>query len=259
MNSKRLSRFSPISLLRQARAFARARRDAPTGVSREVRRVFRAVQERRLTYLSPSRLRSLIGLCRALEERSEPGMIVEAGCALGGSAIVLCATKRPARPIKVYDVFAMIPPPGERDGSDVHDRYRVIKEGRSEGLGGDLYYGYQRDLLDVVAGNFSELGYPIAEHSVQLVRGLVQDTLEVDAPVVLAHIDVDWYDPVTTCLERIVPRLTPHGVIVIDDYGDWSGCRQAVDDYFAAIGRNAFVFDSSPGHLIVHRADAAGR
>ena len=104
-----------------------------------------------------------------------------------------------------------------------------------------------------VEKNFAKLGFPIREHAVSLVQGLVQDTLEPNDAVCLAHVDVDWYDPVLTCLERIVPKLTPRGAIVFDDYGDWSGCRRAVDEYFERTGRDAFVFDDSAGHLVVQR------
>jgi asparagine synthase (glutamine-hydrolysing) len=44
-----------------------------------------------------------------------------------------------------------------------------------------------------------------------------------------------------TCLVRITPRLIPGGVLVIDDYDAWSGCRRAVDEYFAD-KRGAFSF-----------------
>ena len=59
------------------------------------------------------------------------------------------------------------------------------------------------------------------------------DTLHPAAPVALAHIDGDWYRSVLTCLERIWPWLIVGGVLVIDDYDSWSGCRCAVNDYFA--------------------------
>jgi asparagine synthase (glutamine-hydrolysing) len=36
-----------------------------------------------------------------------------------------------------------------------------------------------------------------------------------------------------TSLQRIEPHLTQDGVIVIDDYYAWSGCRKAVDEYFS--------------------------
>ena len=31
----------------------------------------------------------------------------------------------------------------------------------------------------------------------------------------------------------LYPRLAPHGVLIIDDYGHWVGAKQAVDEYFA--------------------------
>ena len=60
-----------------------------------------------------------------------------------------------------------------------------------------------------------------------------QDTVHIDQPVALAHIDGDWYESVMTCLQRIEPHLAEGGVMVIDDYDAWSGCRTAVDEYFA--------------------------
>ena len=72
------------------------------------------------------------------------------------------------------------------------------------------------------------------EHdNVRLVQGRFEDVLEVTGPVALAHIDGDWYNSVMTCLERIAPRLARGGLLVIDDYDDWSGCRKAVDEYFS--------------------------
>ena len=65
--------------------------------------------------------------------RELPGLIVEAGTARGGSAIVMAAAKAPERPMKVYDVFGMIPPPTEHDGADVHERYEKIAGGRGQG------------------------------------------------------------------------------------------------------------------------------
>ena len=67
----------------------------------------------------------------------------------------------------------------------------------------------------------------------------------------LAHVDVDWYEPVKTSVERIWPRLLPHGAIVFDDYADYSGCRRAVDEYFKDKDPNAYRFDGSAGSLVV--------
>ena len=62
---------------------------------------------------------------------------------------------------------------------------------------------------------------------------VTEDTLVVDGPVALAHLDGDWYESTLTCLTRIVPHLSPRGRLVVDDYDIWSGCKAAVDEYFA--------------------------
>jgi hypothetical protein len=195
--------------------------------------IVRQVRKRRLTYLGYDALSDLEGTVRRLEAERVPGIIVEAGCALGGSTVVLGRTKHPERPLRAYDVFGMIPPPSDADGADIHARYETIVRGESEGIDGDRYYGYTDNLRARVADTLRSFGLDLEAHHIELVEGLFQDTLHVDRPVALAHIDADWYESVRTCLERIAPRLSYGGVLVIDDDDSWSGCRKAVDEYFA--------------------------
>ena len=195
--------------------------------------IVREVRADRLTYLNHAALNDLFERVKTLEKKGGDGILVEAGCALGGSAIVIASAKSTRRPFYVYDVFGMIPPPSEHDGADVQERYAVIKSGQSRGLKGDKYYGYEANLLDRVSDNFSRHGVPVEANNVHLVEGLFQETLRIDRPVALAHVDGDWFESVMTCLQRIEPHLTEDGILVIDDYDDWSGCRKAVDQYFS--------------------------
>jgi asparagine synthase (glutamine-hydrolysing) len=183
--------------------------------------------------LEHSALSDLFDRVQAIERSGAEGILIEAGCALGGSAIVMASAKSRDRPFYVYDVFGMIPPPSENDDADVQRRYEVIKSGQSEGIKGDTYYGYIRDLLAKVNESFRRHGLPVHDNNIHLVQGLFQDTLHVTAPVALAHLDGDWYESVMTCLRRIEPHLVSRGVLVIDDYESWSGCRKAVDEYFS--------------------------
>ena len=192
-----------------------------------------AVIRDKLTYLEAAALNDLAAVVTDLERNHREGVLIEAGCALGGSAIVIGKRKSPARPLFVFDVFGTIPPPSERDGADVHERYRVITAGMSEGIGGDRYYGYEENLIGKVEDNFRRHGLPLREHNIHLVQGLFQETIRVEEAVSMAHIDGDWYESVMTCLQRIEPKLIVGGTLVIDDYDAWSGCRSAVDDYFA--------------------------
>ena len=153
--------------------------------------VSRKVRAQRLTYLSPHRLRTLERCAETVEDRGVAGDFVEAGVALGGSAVVLGAAMGPS-------------------------------------------------LREHVARTFAAFEMPVGDR-VRLHEGLFEDTLHPDAPVALAHVDSDWHDPVATCLERIAPQLTPGGFIVLDDYDDYGGCRDATDAFLAEDDRFALA------------------
>jgi macrocin-O-methyltransferase TylF-like protien len=206
------------------------------------------IHSNNLTYLTEARLASIAACCRAIERAHSPGIFLEAGCALGGSAILIASLKRPERPLFVYDVFGMIPAPTVEDTPEVHERYRTIAEGKSPGLGEDQYYGYQDDLYEVVKGNFKKFGIDTYRHSISLIKGYLQEIMIIEQPVAFAHIDVDWYDPVMTCLQRIFPNLVSGGSIVVDDYHDWGGCKKATDEFLLTVPER-FILDDSAGSL----------
>jgi hypothetical protein len=207
---------------------------APIDILRSVR-----IRQHRLTYLPHRALWDLAREVRRVDRENVPGIILEAGTALGGSAIMMALTKSAQRPLQVFDVFGMIPPPSTMDGSDVHQRYEDIVAGKSAGIAGDTYYGYQKDLKEKVTQNFSDLGCPIHSHGVKLIEGLFEDTLpNLAEPVALAHIDGDWYESVRVCLDCIAPRLSRGGRMIFDDYDAWSGCRQAIDEFMEIHGNN---------------------
>lgn len=200
------------------------------------------VRAKHLTYLAPEALWDLALAVLDIERRGIGGSLVEAGCALGGSAIVLACSKNATRPLLVFDVFGQIPRPSEKDGPDVWERYAVIATGQSEGIAGDRYYGYEEDLLGRIERTFLDFGLPTESQGVKLVKGLYRDTLRLDGAVALAHIDCDWYESVMDCLREIEPRLAPGGRLVIDDFYEWSGCRKAVVDYFDAVATGSYRF-----------------
>lgn len=200
------------------------------------------VRRRGLTYLGYGALLDLCQRVQELEHRPLEGALVEAGTALGGSAVMMAAVKEPTRPFFVFDAFGLIPAPSVKDGDDVHERYENILSGQAAGIGGGTYYGYEENLLLKVEQTFSQHGLETTANHVHLVKGLYEDSLHLNQPVALAHIDCDWYESVMVCLERIVPHLVVGGVLVIDDYFSWSGCRTAVDEFFAS-RRDQFAFE----------------
>lgn len=206
------------------------------------------IRDRKLSYLSVQKLARIATSCHSIEALELQGVFLEAGCALGGSSILIASLKTKERPLFVYDVFGMIPPPTKDDTQEVHDRYRTIVEGDSKGIGGDKYYGYQENLFEIVQSNLKSFAIDCDKQSVQLVKGLVQDTMNINQPVAFAHVDVDWYEPVMTCLERIFPNLVPGGSMILDDYHDWGGCRKATDEYLCTVV-GQFYLDDSAGSM----------
>ncbi len=47
----------------------------------------------------------------------------------------------------------------------------------------------------------------------------------------MLRLDTDWYESTRHELHHLYPRLQPGGILILDDYGWWSGARQAVDEY----------------------------
>lgn len=197
----------------------------------------RQVREERLTYLTPEKLKRLEGGLREVLKRGVPGDVLEFGVALGGSAVLLAKRARGSgRRFAGFDVFAMIPPPtSEKDDAKSKERYEVIAAGRSKGIGGDDYYGYREDLYGDVVATFGRHGLAVDGREVALVKGLFEETWPVHGSqaVAFAHIDCDWYDPVKYCLASVAAQLSPGGVMILDDYNDYGGCKTAADEFIA--------------------------
>lgn len=199
--------------------------------------VARSVRRDHLTYLSPAKL---LRIERALDtalRADVPGDIVEFGVALGGSSILLARRAVSPRRFFGLDVFAMIPPPtSDKDDNRSKARYQDIVEGSSTGIGGDLYYGYRDDLYAYVGRQLDRYGSPVDGSRVNLVKGLFEESwprLGISS-LAFAHIDCDWYDPVKYCLTEASRVLSRGGLIVIDDYHDYAGCKAAVDEFLMA-------------------------
>jgi O-methyltransferase len=219
--------------------------------------IARRVRRERLTYLSAAKLRSLERALRRVLDARVPGDLIECGVALGGSGIVLATHLDGGRTFHGYDLFGTIPPPTERDPEEAHARYARIRAGDAKGLGeGDEYYGYVDDLQAQVEQGFARHRVPTAPGRVELHAGLFEDTLQLERPVAFAHVDCDWHDPVALCLERLGSRLSEGGMIVVDDYNDYGGCRTACHEYLASAPAMR-VLRARP-HLVIERIAGAG-
>ena len=78
---------------------------------------------------------------------------------------------------------------------------------------------------------------------IHFVQGKVEDTLPAQAPerLALLRLDTDWYASTRHELEQLYPRLSPGGVLIVDDYGYWQGAKKATDEYIAAQAPSLFL------------------
>jgi predicted O-methyltransferase YrrM len=182
-------------------------------------RLYRTV--RPYTMSGNSRLRGLYSAVQQVVAGNVPGDVVECGTARGGSAALLGLALKEAhaeRTLWVFDTFAGIPPPTSADpDQDI----------------AALYTGDFRGELGEVEELFRRLGI---RDRARLVKGLFQDTVpRCDVgPIAVLHLDGDWYESVKVCLDHLYDRVSPGGVIQIDDYGHWEGARKAVDEFMVA-------------------------
>ncbi len=229
-------------LLEALRTRLRSTRTPPLPDESEVMALIASIRAANLSYCGKPKLENIAQVLISLRKIGVRGGLLEAGVALGGSAILLGRLKAPGTRLDLFDVFSMIPAPGQSDGEDAHQRYAEIRTGQSRGLGGELYYGYIDDLLTKVRDNLRRFDLHEAADDIHFHPGLFEDTLHPEGPIALAHVDCDWYDSVKVCIERIAPRLAVGGVIIFDDYSSYSGCRKAVDEWLAGAPHMEVLF-----------------
>lgn len=76
---------------------------------------------------------------------------------------------------------------------------------------------YNKDLIEYVIGDVSETLLNIDN---------------IPEKISLLRLDTDWYKSTKDELIHLYPKLVDKGVLIVDDYGHWSGSRQAVDEFF---------------------------
>ncbi len=93
--------------------------------------------------------------------------------------------------------------------------------------------------VDEVRANVFRSGYP--RERFRFIEGDVLRTLPNDRHdrIAVLRLDTDWYESTRHELNCLYDRLAVGGVLIIDDYGRWRGCRKAVDEFFTQLGPRA--------------------
>jgi len=178
----------------------------------------------------------VVALIRAVEyvaRNSIVGDVVECGVWKGGSMMTIARTLLQkgdtGRILHLFDTYEGMPEPGKRDVARRTGKSAAAimkREDKSTSL------VWAIASLELVKKNIYSTNYP--DNLIRFIRGRVEETVPRDAPdkIALLRLDTDWYESTRHELIHLFPRLVTGGVLIIDDYGHWAGCRKAVDEYF---------------------------
>jgi O-methyltransferase len=202
------------------------------------------------TVTSHERVHALVESVRYILQNDVKGDFVECGVYKGGSmmavALTLMAQGVNDRELYLFDTFEGMPAPEDRD-IDVHGKPAL--EVFSKKKISDVSSTWVNAALEDVKQAMASTGYPMQR--MHFVKGLVENTIPAQAPesIALLRLDTDWYRSTIHELTHLYPRLSPKGVIIVDDYGHFKGAREAVDEFFRKRKLTPFL----------HRVDYAGR
>jgi O-methyltransferase len=215
------------------------------------KQLIRRVKPRTMT--TPEKLYGLIQATRYVSAHGIPGDVVECGVWRGGSmqavAHTLLETGDTSRRLHLFDTFEGMP----ESPDEVDRRTFAGHESAAELLAvsdrSAKIWAYAP--FEDVRAAMDETGYPADR--IHYHRGLVEETLPRQAPerISILRLDTDWYQSTRHELEHLYDRLSPGGVLIIDDYGGWAGSRMATDEFLAKTNAPLLLLPISAGRIAV--------
>jgi O-methyltransferase len=198
-------------------------------------------QCREYTMTSWERLYAFYKSVQYVVQNKIPGDLVECGVWRGGgmklAAQALLALGAADRRLFLYDTFEGMTEPDPAVDVDSSGNKAVNDWTEIQLRGVKWSYASIEEVREVIAGS----GYPMDK--VVLVKGPVEDTIPATVPdsISLLRLDTDWYSSTKHEIEHLYRRLSPQGVLILDDYGHYRGAQQAIDEYFERAGKRPFL------------------
>lgn len=180
----------------------------------------------KFSLLSRERLLFNIAAIDSVCSKNILGDIVEIGVWKGGSmlSMLLALEKNNCldRTIHLYDTFEGMTPSTEADkdfnGKDANE---LIKQ--------DSFWSCISGLEEVQKNISQNSKYP--SHLINYHKGDICKTKFIPDKIAVLRLDTDWYESTKFELDNFYDKVCSGGMVIIDDYGHWQGCKQAVDEF----------------------------
>lgn len=174
------------------------------------------------------------------------GDLIECGVYQGRQVLMMAQTLKSYgvmdRDIYLYDTFAGQIKPTVEDYKDKENPESSFQANLARWEKGQITgasKSWKVATVEEVRSNVYRSGYP--HERFHFIEGDVLRTLPNDrhARIAVLRLDTDWYESTKHELNCLYERVVVGGVLIIDDYGRWRGCRKAVDEFFATLGARA--------------------
>lgn len=181
--------------------------------------------------------------CKHVIERDVGGDFVECGVWRGGNALLAAKIFRlygVNKRVWLFDTFMGMTEPSDVD-TRTHDGFAAkVKFAETQR---DTHNEWCFCSIDDVKQSFQEAG--VLDENIVFVQGDVNETLDdqknLPKEISVLRLDTDWYDSTKKELEVLYPMVSLGGVLILDDYGHWSGSRIAADEYFSNMKNRPFL------------------
>lgn len=150
------------------------------------------------------------------------GDFVECGVWKGGNILGICSYLSSMgienRSVWLYDTFSGMTEPKEEDIDYTGTRNYPLCDVNIESVKSVVdKSNYSKESMKYIVGDVCET---------------LSDLTNIPQKIALLRLDTDWYDSTKKELDVLYDCVVQGGVIIIDDYGHWQGCKKAVDEFF---------------------------
>ena len=239
----------PPSEGRPSRPGPPKRKGLPADYDEDTRRIWDLVRHRTMT--GHPKVHFLSQAVRYVVRNQIPGAMVECGVWRGGSMLAVAHTLSSLgvsdRDLYLFDTFSGMSAPSERDvfiraGKSAEEMLTARDRGAPI---------WQVATLEDVKEGFESVDYP--GERLHFVPGKVEDTVPEQAPdrIAILRLDTDWYESTKHELEHLYSRLSPGGVLIIDDYGSWQGSKDATDEFLETTGEPLMLIRVARGRVAI--------
>ena len=209
----------------------------------EVLDVFRVLPN---TMLPMRRLFDTYDAVRAVNSEDIAGDVVECGVWNGGCiGLMALAHGRTGgaipRRFHLFDSFEGLPPPSPEDAEMAavfmakHPDLHLNDGAPAQLIAFGACAGENQEEVERFLTRTLKIDHGLLEFHVGWFQDTVPAAREIGRIAIL-RLDGDWHESTRVCIEGLYDRVSPRGFVIIDDYGTFSGCRKAIDDFFTARG-----------------------